>query len=136
MIINEGIILHVAITYSKSMDQPGKVANPARGQLSTGKNGYFPVPVAPENLVSRDGFDRPVPRQPAYSPHTQLNLVLTHGILLPNEWRYGPLVQFVQQRCAGTRMIRTEHRDVDHRLSLVRERGESEILVASRGVAR
>ena len=26
-------------------------------------------PFAPENLVSRDGFGRPVPRQPAHSPH-------------------------------------------------------------------
>ena len=31
-------------TYSKSMDQPGKVANPARGQL-IGENEYFPVRV-------------------------------------------------------------------------------------------
>ena len=31
-------------TYSKSMDQPGKVANPARGQLNR-ENEYFPVPV-------------------------------------------------------------------------------------------
>ena len=31
-------------TYSKSMDQPGKVANPARGQLN-GENQYFPVRV-------------------------------------------------------------------------------------------
>ena len=30
--------------YSKSKDPPGKVANPARGQLSRG-NEYFPVPV-------------------------------------------------------------------------------------------
>ena len=29
-------------TYSKSMDQPGKVANPAIGQLNR-KNEYFPV---------------------------------------------------------------------------------------------
>ena len=28
----------------ESMDQPGKVANPARGQLTT-ENEYFPVPV-------------------------------------------------------------------------------------------
>ena len=28
--------------YSKSKDQPGKVANPARGQLNR-ENGYFPV---------------------------------------------------------------------------------------------
>ena len=29
-------------TYSKSMDQSGKVASPARGQLNR-RNGYFPV---------------------------------------------------------------------------------------------
>ena len=58
-----------AHTYSKSKDQPGKAANPARGQLNT-ENEYFPVPVAPENLVSRDGFGSSVPRQPAHL-HTQ-----------------------------------------------------------------
>ena len=31
-------------TYSKSMDQPGKVANPARGQLDR-ENEHFPVPI-------------------------------------------------------------------------------------------
>ena len=31
-------------TYSKSMDQPSKVANPVRGQLNRG-NEYFPVRV-------------------------------------------------------------------------------------------
>ena len=31
-------------TYGKSKDQPGKVANPARGQLNK-ENEYFPVPV-------------------------------------------------------------------------------------------
>ena len=31
-------------TYGKSMDQPGKVANPARGQLNR-ENEYFPVRV-------------------------------------------------------------------------------------------
>ena len=34
----------MVITCSKSMDQPGKVANPARGQLNK-ENEYFPVPV-------------------------------------------------------------------------------------------
>ena len=43
------------------MDQPGKVASSARGQLSA---------FVPENLVSRDGFGSPVPRQPAHL-HTQ-----------------------------------------------------------------
>ena len=58
-------------TYSKGMAQPGKVANPARGQLKGGKI-YFPVSAlfVPENLVSRDGFGSPVPRQPAHL-HTQ-----------------------------------------------------------------
>ena len=49
------------------MDQTGKDANPALGQL----NRDIPLsPCVPENLVSRDGFSRPVPRQPAH-PHTQ-----------------------------------------------------------------
>ena len=51
------------------MDQPSKVDNPARGQLNREMN--IPLtPYAPENLVSRDGFSRPVPRQPAHL-HTQ-----------------------------------------------------------------
>ena len=51
------------------MDQPGKVANPARGQLNRENN--IPLsPCVPENLVSRDGFSRPVRRQPAHL-HTQ-----------------------------------------------------------------
>ena len=51
------------------MDQPGKVANPARGQLNRENN--IPLsPCVPENLVSRDGFSRPVPRQPDHL-HTQ-----------------------------------------------------------------
>ena len=32
----------MVITYSKSKDQPSKVANPARGQLDR-ENEYFPV---------------------------------------------------------------------------------------------
>ena len=51
------------------MDQPGKVANPARGQLNRENN--IPLsPCVPENLVSRDGFSRLVPLQPAHL-HTQ-----------------------------------------------------------------
>ena len=61
------------ITYTRydsdSSDQPGKVANPARGQLN--RENDFSLPwVAPENLVSRDGFGSPVLRQPAHI-HTQ-----------------------------------------------------------------
>ena len=47
----------------------GKVASPARGQLNREKNTSLSAFV-PENLVSRDGFGSPVPRQPAHL-HTQ-----------------------------------------------------------------
>ena len=47
------------------MDQPGKVANPARVQLNR-ENSIPLSPCVPENLVSWDGFSRPVPRQPAH----------------------------------------------------------------------
>ena len=56
-------------TYSKSMDQPGDVANPARGQLNR-EISFSLSAFAPENLVSRDGFGSPVPRQFAHL-HTQ-----------------------------------------------------------------
>ena len=52
------------------MDQPGKVSNPARGQLNRKNNHISLFPFAPENLVSRDGFGGLVPRQPAHSPHS------------------------------------------------------------------
>ena len=67
------------------MNQPGnKLANPARGRLNR-ENGYSPVPpCVPENLVWRDGFSRPVPRQPAH-PHNQAEsgaaYLLTTGFL-------------------------------------------------------
>ena len=52
------------------MDRPGKVANPASGQLNR-QNIIFPCPFSRlKNLVSRDGFGSPVPRQPAHL-HTQ-----------------------------------------------------------------
>ena len=41
----------IVIAFSKGKDQPGKVANPARGQVDREIS-----PFAPENLVSRDGF--------------------------------------------------------------------------------
>ena len=56
-------------SYSKSMNQPGKVANSARGQLSR-ENEYFSLRVRARELASRDGFGNSVPRQPAHL-HTQ-----------------------------------------------------------------
>ena len=56
-------------TFSKSADQPGKVARPARGQLN--RKIYVSLSAfVLENLVPRDGFGSPVPRQPAHF-HTQ-----------------------------------------------------------------
>ena len=40
-------------TYSKSKDQPGKVANPARGQLNR-VNEYFPCPRSCLKILSRE----------------------------------------------------------------------------------
>ena len=67
------LVMYVCIyghTHSKSMDQPGMVANPARGQLNRGNMNISLSAFAPENLISRDGFGSPVPRQPAHL-HTQ-----------------------------------------------------------------
>ena len=47
------------------MDQLGKVANPARGQLNRELDIYL-FAFAPEILVSRDGLGSLVPRQPAH----------------------------------------------------------------------
>ena len=54
-----------------SVDQPGRVAIPARGQLNREESVFFALSAfAPENLVSRHGFGNPVSRQPALI-HTQ-----------------------------------------------------------------
>ena len=42
----------MVITYSKGKDQPGKVVNPARGQLNR-ENVFFPVPVRFWNALNR-----------------------------------------------------------------------------------
>ena len=52
----------MVITYSKSLDQPCKAANPDRGR----KTNYSLSPFAPENLVSLDGYGSPVSCHPAH----------------------------------------------------------------------
>ena len=68
------------------MDQPGKVANPARGQLNR-ENGYSSVPVRAREF----GLARRVqPSRPASACSffiLRLNLVLTYEI--PPEFRGG-----------------------------------------------
>ena len=64
----------------QSMHQPGKVTNPARGQLNR-ENDHSLSPLTPENLVPRDWFGRPVLRQPAHSSYSGLIWCLLTGFL-------------------------------------------------------
>ena len=75
------------------MDQPGKVANPARGQLNR-ENSIPLSSCVPENLVSRDGFDSPVPRQSA-PLHTQAE----SGAYLRDSSRFPRRRPFIHLKC-------------------------------------
>ena len=44
----------------------------------------FLFPFAPENLISRDRFGRPVSRHPDHSPYFRLNLAVTLGRVPPD----------------------------------------------------
>ena len=85
------------------MDQPGKVANPARGQLNR-ENEYFLLsPFVPENLVTRDRFGRPIPRQCADS-HTQAE---SGAYGLPPAFRGGVHLLFYTPNGEGWRAVYT-----------------------------
>ena len=68
-------------TYSKSMDQPGKVASPARGQLNR-KNEYFPVVRVRSclRIWSRETGSAVPSRVSLLISILRLNLVLTYWI--------------------------------------------------------
>ena len=68
------------------MDQPGKVANPARGQLNK-ENEYFPVHVRSRLRIWSRGTGSVIPSRVSMliSIILRLNLVLTYGI--PPEFR-------------------------------------------------
>ena len=74
-------------TYSKSIDQPGKVASPARGQLNIKKMNISLFAFVPENLVSRVTGSAVPYRVSLLISILRLNLVLTFGI--PPEFRGG-----------------------------------------------
>ena len=59
----------VVITYSKSKDQPGMVANPARGQLNRG-NEYFPFPVRALQFSLAIRVRQTHPASAAHSPYS------------------------------------------------------------------
>ena len=74
-------------TYSKTTDQPGKVASPARGQLNR-KNEYFPVRVRScLRIWSRETGSAVSSRVSLLISTLRLNLVLTYEI--PPEFRGG-----------------------------------------------
>ena len=75
----------MVITYGKSMDQPGKVANPARGQLNR-KNEYLPTRVRATEFGLETGSAVPS-RVSLLISILRLNLVLTCEI--PPEFRGG-----------------------------------------------
>ena len=56
-------------TYSKSMDQPGKVLNLARGQLNR-ENEYFPIPVRAWELGLATRFRQSRPASACSSPYS------------------------------------------------------------------
>ena len=61
--------VRMVITYSRVLIN--RVRLPILLVVScTGKMNIPLSPYVPENLVSRDGFSRPVPRQPAHSPYS------------------------------------------------------------------
>ena len=68
-----------SITYSKSMDQPGKVANPARAQLNR-ENEYFPCPRSRLRIWFRETGSAVPSRVSLLISILRLNLVLTYGI--------------------------------------------------------
>ena len=73
-------------TYSKSMDQPGKVANPARGQLNREEKNN-PCSRSCLGIWSRDTGSAAPSRVNLLISILRLNLVRTYGI--PPEFRGG-----------------------------------------------
>ena len=65
-------------TFSKSIDQPGKVANPARRQLN--RENEFPCPCSRQRIWSRETGSAIPSRVSLLISIIRLNLVLTYGI--------------------------------------------------------
>ena len=76
-------------TYSRSMDQPGKVANPAGGQLNR-ENGYFPVRVRAWKFGLARQVRQSRPASACSSPYSSWIWCLLTGFL-PPEFRGGLL---------------------------------------------
>ena len=63
-LVPRGVYMYVWSSPRADEASNGMVANPVRGQLNSRENiRFFLFPFAPQNLVSRDRFGRPVPRE-------------------------------------------------------------------------
>ena len=88
MLSREGILVCMVITYSKSKDKPGKVANPACGQLAEQGKIIFPCPRSRLKIWSRETGSAVPSRVSMLISILRLNLVLTYcGI--PPDFRGG-----------------------------------------------
>ena len=68
---NRGVYLFVCMVITSSRVCINRVRLPILLVVSrTGDMNISLSALAPKNLVSRDGFGHPVPRQPAHSPHS------------------------------------------------------------------
>ena len=77
----------MVITYSKGKDQPGKVANPARGQLAEKRKSILPCPRSRLTIRSRETSLAVSSRVSLLISMLRLILMLTYGI--PPEFRGG-----------------------------------------------
>ena len=80
------LCMHLHYIYSKSKDQPGKVANPARGQLNREK-GFLPCPRSHLRTWSHDTGSAVPCLVRLLISILRLDLVFTCGI--PPEFRGG-----------------------------------------------
>ena len=83
----------MVITYGRSKDQPGRVVNPARGQLEQGKC-LFPYPRSRLRIWSREKASAVPSRVSLLISILRLNLVLTYGISFSRVPRRRPFYLF------------------------------------------
>ena len=88
------IYVCMVITYSKGKDQPGKVANPAPGQLAEQGKRIIPCPRSRLRILSHEMGSAIPSRDSLLISILRLNLVLTYRI--PPEFRGGVHLLSVQ----------------------------------------
>ena len=97
----------MVITNSKNKDQPGKVANPARGQLAEQEKEILPCPRSRLRIWSCETGLAVPSRVSLLISILRLNLVLTYGI--PPEFRGGVhslSVHIMYYECSSTYMYK------------------------------